>query len=417
MRREINAPAKQTGNTAGATVPGLRLTNEDPMKHCIRLLALLLWLPLVGCSKTETAEPAKTETATKSADKAAAEAPKAAAAPAKPTTLAKSPLRIAYSDWPGWVAWDIGIQKGWFEEEGVEVDFKWFEYVPSMEAFSAGKVDAVAMTNGDALVTGSSGSPSVAILMNDYSNGNDMVVAKPGIADVAALKGKKVGVEVGFVSHLLLMNALESAKLTDKDIQIVNVPTDQTPQTLKSGSVDAIVAWQPNSGQALAELPGSKSIFSSADVAGVIYDLLCVSPKSLSERRDDWMKVTKVWMRIADFINDEKNSDEAAKIMSARVGLEPFEYKKLMAGTFFLDLAGNQKHFAKGETLTSVYHSSQVVDKFQIDNEVYKTPMKFEEYLDPSLVTELAKGGAATQQVNTTKPAVPAPAAPPANVE
>ena len=50
-----------------------------------------------------------------------------------------------------------------------------------MEAFSAGKVDAVMMTNGDALVTGATGRAEQCILVTDYSNGNDMIVAKPGI--------------------------------------------------------------------------------------------------------------------------------------------------------------------------------------------------------------------------------------------
>ena len=76
----------------------------------------------------------------------------------------------------------ISDQKGWFKEAGVDVDFSWFEYVPSMDAFSTRKVDAVCVTNGDALVTGSTGAPSAAILINDYSNGNDMVVARAGIA-------------------------------------------------------------------------------------------------------------------------------------------------------------------------------------------------------------------------------------------
>jgi NitT/TauT family transport system substrate-binding protein len=311
---------------------------------------------------------------------------------AAPVALnAAAPLKIAYSDWPGWVAWEIGIQKGWFKEEGVEVDFKWFEYVPSMEAFSAGKVDAVTVTNGDALVTGSSGAPSVAVLINDYSNGNDMVVAKPGITKVADLKGKKVGVEVGFVSHLLLMNALKSANMTDKDIEIVNVPTDQTPQTLKSGAADAIVAWQPNSGQALKELPGSTAIFTSADVPGIIYDVLSVSPKSLGERREDWQKVTRVWFRIVDYLKDEKNLDDAAKIMSARVGLTPDEYKKLMTGTHFLDLQANLKAFQKAEGLESIFGSSKIVDDFNLKNEVYKAPMKVDEYFDSSLVEAISK--------------------------
>jgi ABC-type nitrate/sulfonate/bicarbonate transport systems, periplasmic components len=107
------------------------------------------------------------------------------------TALAE-PLKIGYSDWPGWVAWEVGIEKGWFKEAGVDVQFEWFDYVASMEAFAAGQLDAVAMTNGDALVTGATGGKNVMILANDYSNGNDMVVAAPGISSVADLKGKKL---------------------------------------------------------------------------------------------------------------------------------------------------------------------------------------------------------------------------------
>jgi len=157
--------------------------------------------------------------------------------------LYAAPLKVGYSDWPGWVAWDIGIQKGWFKEAGVDIEFVWFEYVPSMDAFSAGKVDAVTMTNGDAMVTGSAGGKSVAILLNDYSNGNDMIVAKPGIKSMADLKGKKIGVEVGFVDHLLLLNGLQAAKLKESDVTLVNMPTDQTAQALGGGQVDAIAHW------------------------------------------------------------------------------------------------------------------------------------------------------------------------------
>jgi NitT/TauT family transport system substrate-binding protein len=302
-----------------------------------------------------------------------------------------APLKIAYSDWPGWVAWDIGVQKGWFKAEGVDVEFVWFEYVPSMDAFAAGKVDAVTMTNGDALVTGATGAKSVAILLNDYSNGNDMIVAKPGIKTVAQLKGKKIGVETGFVDHLLLLKALESAGLKESDVTLVNTPTDQTPQALSGGAVDAIAAWQPNSGQALKSLPGSRAIYTSANTPGLIYDVLAVSPASLASRRAEWKKVVKVWFKIADYLADPKNTAEASKIMGARVGLPGPEYARLMKGTFFLGKAGNLAHFKKGSDLTSLYFSNKVVDKFNLDYEVYKASQNQASYLDPSLVMEVAK--------------------------
>jgi len=352
----------------------------------ISAYVLLLASTFSACSKS-TPPPA--------ADKPAA--PAASTVSAAPAASVPNPaptgptLKIAYSDWPGWVAWEVAIQKGWFKEAGVNVEFKWFDYVPSMDAFTAGKVDAVAVTNGDALVTGNGGGKSVCILANDYSDGNDMIVAKPGIKSMADLKGKKIGVEVGFVDHLLLLNALKAAKMTEKDVKIVNVKTDDTPNALKSGTVDAIGAWQPNSGAALKEVPGSTPIFTSADVKGLIYDHLCVSPRSLAENRAEWLKVVKVWFRVADFIADPANLDEAAKIMSARVGLTPDVYKGLMKGTHLLNATENLKHYAKGEGFESIFGSSKIVDDFNVKNAVYKAPLKVDEYFDPSLVEEAAK--------------------------
>ena len=355
------------------------------ISHKISACLILLASTFSACSKPTPPPPAEEKPAAPAAS-AAAPAPSAAVpTPTGPT------LKIAYSDWPGWVAWEVAIQKGWFKEAGVNVEFKWFDYVPSMDAFTANKVDAVAVTNGDALVTGNGGGKSVCILANDYSDGNDMIVAKAGIKTIPELKGKKIGVEVGFVDHLLLLNALKANKMTEKDVKIVNVKTDDTPNALKSGSVDAVAAWQPNSGNALKESPGSTPIYTSADVKGLIYDHLCVSPRSLAENRAEWLKVVKVWFRVADYIADPANVDDAAKIMSARVGLTPEVYKSLMKGTHLLNAAENLKHYAKGEGFESIYGSSKIVDDFNVKNGVYKTPLKVEEYFDPSLVEEAAK--------------------------
>ena len=300
---------------------------------------------------------------------------------------AHAQLTVGYSDWPGWVAWEVAIEKDWFSEAGVDVTFEWFDYVASMDAFAAGQLDAVLMTNGDTLVTGATGAVGTMVIIGDYSNGNDMLVAAPGIESVADLKGKKVGVEVGFVGHLLLLNALEDAGLSE-DVELVNVPTNETPQVLASGDVSAIVAWQPNSGQALSLVAGSKPLYTSADKPGLIYDVLAVSPQSLAENRDDWSKVMDVWYRVVDYIKAEETKDDALSIMSARVGLSPEEYAPLLQGTKLLTLDEAKGFFAKGDGFDSIWGSTKISDDFNVKYKVYPDPQDLEGYIDASLTLE-----------------------------
>jgi NitT/TauT family transport system substrate-binding protein len=350
--------------------------------HAILLSCAVVCASFFGaaCDKKDDA-PAAPAAAASAAASVAAPAPKPA----------KAPLKIAYSDWPGWTAFEIGIQKGWFKEAGVDTEFSWFEYTPSMEAFTAGKVDAVMMTMGDALVTGAPGARSVAILITDYSNGNDMIVAKPGIADLKGLKGKKVGLEVGLVEHLLLLKGLEKAGLKENDVKLVNVATHETAQSLASKDVDAIGAWQPNSGQALKAVAGSKAVFTSKDTPGLIYDLLNVNPKSLAERRADWVKVVKVWNRIVKYVMDPANKDEVVKIMGARAGVPPEEYATFLPGTKFLTPEEALTKFEQKDSLESLYGSGKVADAFNVANKVYATPQPVAEYIDGSLSKEALK--------------------------
>src|SRR4051794_3527896 len=122
------------------------------MNPIVRLIGIsVLSLVATACNKSEAPKPAADDKPAAAAPAAAAPAPSAAAADsAAPAAGAGGALKIAYSDWPGWIAWDVAVQKGWFKEAGVNVELVWFDYVPSMDAFSAGKVDAVCMTNGDA---------------------------------------------------------------------------------------------------------------------------------------------------------------------------------------------------------------------------------------------------------------------------
>lgn len=297
---------------------------------------------------------------------------------------AAQPLKIGYSDWPGWVAWQVAIDKNWFKEAGVPVTFEWFDYSASMDAFAAGKIDAVTMTNGDALVTGAAGGKSVMVMLTDYSNGNDMIIGKPGVRSIKDLKGKKVAVEMGFVEHLLLLNGLKKAGMKESDVTLVNAKTNEMPQMLASGDVAAVGAWQPIAGQTMKSVPGAKPIYTSADEPGLIYDVLAVNPGSAKQRRADWIKVVKVWDRVVKYINDPKTQPDAVKIMAARVGVSPETYLPLLKGTRLLSLDEAKKIYVKGDGFKTLYGSSKIADEFNVANDVYKTPQDLNSYLDAS---------------------------------
>lgn len=300
-----------------------------------------------------------------------------------------APLRIGYSDWPGWVAWQVAIDKGWFKDAGLDVKFEWFDYSASMDAFAANKLDAVLVTNGDALTMGANGAKNVMALVTDYSNGNDMVVAKPPARRMQDLKGKKIGVEFGVVDHLMLLDALQRAGMKESDVTLVNAKTNETPQVLGSSDVAAIAAWQPNAGEALRQVPGARPVFTSADEPGLIYDVMAVNPVSLAAHRDDYAKLAKVWYRVVRYIDDPATQADAVKIMAARVGLTPQQYLPLLKGTKLLTLPEAQQAYVKGDGFRSLYGSSQAADAFNVKYQVYKSSQNVSAYIDPSLTSAL----------------------------
>jgi NitT/TauT family transport system substrate-binding protein len=296
------------------------------------------------------------------------------------------PLRLGYSDWPGWVAWQIAIDKGWLRQAGLDVSFDWFDYSSSIDAFTAGRLDGNFMTNGDALVAGAAGARNLIVMVTDYSNGNDMIVARPGIRTLQELKGRKIGVEIGLVEHLLLLEGLKEAGMSPQDVTLVNTKTNETPQVLASGQVDAVGAWQPNSGLAMRTVPGAHPVYSSAQAPGMIYDVLAVRPASLAAHRAQFLTLIRVWQRVVDYINDPKTRDDAVSIMAARVGLGVAQYQRVLAGTHLIGISEGKKVFIKTPGLQSLYGSCAYADQFNVRNAVYQQPQRIDAYVEPALM-------------------------------
>ena len=199
--------------------------------------------------------------------------------------------------------------------------------------------------------------------------------------------------EIGCLSHALLINALLKNGLKESDVTLVNMPTHQALQTLESGEVSAVVAWVPHSVNALEKVTGSKELYTSADEPGIIYDVLAVSQESLMKYKDEWMKVVAAWDDVVAYMNDPKNKKEMVKILADRVGVPESQYAKFIGGTRFLRLNESIKFFNKKDSsYGSIYGSSKRVDEFFVKNKVYDKHVDVNRYINPSFTEKLVNG-------------------------
>src|SRR5690606_32403792 len=116
-----------------------------------------------------------------------------------------------------------------------------------------------------------------------------------------------------------------------------------------------------NSGAALKALPGSKAVFTSANVPGLIYDTVVVTPQSLAERRADWVKFISVWDKIVAYLADPKTREDGIAIMAAKAGVDSATYSEFLPGTKLLPLAEGAKVLSsKAKGFGSVAGSAKI---------------------------------------------------------
>src|SRR5262249_52851616 len=117
--------------------------------------------------------------------------------------------------WSVYVGWNpyyymakAGILRKWADKYGVDIKVKRFDYAPSLDAFVAKNVDACVMTNMEALdMPAAAGVDTTAILLGDYSNGNDAVITRNNLG-LAGMPGKQVMLVEKTVSQYLFERAM-----------------------------------------------------------------------------------------------------------------------------------------------------------------------------------------------------------------
>ena len=122
-------------------------------------------------------------------------------------------VTIGYSAWPGWFPLAVAEKAGIFKKDGLDVDLKYFaDYIASLDAMVAGKLDANTQTLNDTMASVAGGSKQAIIVVNDNSAGNDAIICDKSITSIADLKGKTIAAEEGVVDHFLLLQGLADGR-------------------------------------------------------------------------------------------------------------------------------------------------------------------------------------------------------------
>ncbi|MCU6747981.1 MULTISPECIES: ABC transporter substrate-binding protein [Lachnospiraceae] len=134
-------------------------------------------------------------------------------------------------------------EKGYFKEEGLNVEFYYAAAADIVTNVASGNVD-FGFPNADAVVAAKSKGIPVKVAHTTYQEGLGAIIfgADSGIKEPADLKGKTVAVtSLGSANYFQLQAALESAGLTVDDVKVEVIGTGAILNSLTEGQVDAIV--------------------------------------------------------------------------------------------------------------------------------------------------------------------------------
>jgi len=246
-------------------------------------------------------------------------------APKKETPApAPKEFTIVWSIYAGWNPWSYagtsGIMDKWAAKYGIKIKLVRMDYMPSIEAFTTPSVDACVMTNMDCLTIPVAGGISCsAIIVGDYSNGNDALIVRNNLT-IPQLKGKKVNLVQFSVSHYMLSRALDMNSMTDDDVKIVNVSdSDIGPAFIANKDQEAVVTWNPLVME-IMKTPGVKKIFDSSQIPGEILDLMVVKTKVLQANPELGKALSGAWFEVMDIMSSRTDKGKGALTDMAKAG-------------------------------------------------------------------------------------------------
>lgn len=256
---------------------------------------------------------------------------------------ANQELTIAHSTWVGYGPLYIARDKGFFEDEGLDVDLVIMEDVKTrMPALAAGRIDVAVTTIDTVLAFYSPEHPLSYLFALDDSRGGDGIVTGKDIKTIADLKGKTIAYTEGSVSQFFLSVLLKNAGMKLSDVKSMNMSAGDAGAAFVAKKVDAAVTWEPWLTRGKATDHGHLLVDSST-TPGLITDIMVTTNDMLEKNRPAMEGLYRAWSKAIAW--QKTNEAEADEIMAKGVGgwlEDPAVFAETRAGIVFYDDAMNK---------------------------------------------------------------------------
>jgi NitT/TauT family transport system substrate-binding protein len=283
----------------------------------------------------------------------------------------KTSFNVAWSIYVGWMPWDYadhsGILKKWADKYGIKIKLTQInDYVESINQYTAGQFDACVMTNMDMLtIPAAGGVDSTALIVGDFSNGNDGVVLKGKGKALADIKGQKINLVELSVSHYLLIRALAGIGLRERDIKVVNTSDADIVAAFAAPATTAVVTWKPQLSAVLGA-PNAQLVFDSSKIPGEILDLMVVNTATLNSNPKLGKALVGAWYEtLAVMMKGDAAATVARASMAKASGTDSAGFDSQLATTHLFAQPADALAFITGPMVSQTMDS---VRRFSFDH-------------------------------------------------
>ncbi len=292
---------------------------------------------------------------------------------ARPASAAaeRTSFNVAWSIYVGWMPWDYadqsGILKKWATKYGIKIKLTQVnDYVESINQYTAGTFDACVMTNMDMLtIPAAGGVDSTALIVGDFSNGNDGIVLKGRGKKLEDIKGQKVNLVELSVSHYLLVRALTGVGLRERDLKILNTSDADIVSAFATPASSAAVTWKPQLSAVLA-MPDAQLVFDSSKIPGEILDLMVVNTNTLSANPKLGKALIGAWYETLALMSKNDAAAKTAQAAMAKAsGTDVAGYASQLATTHLFVTPTDAYQFVTGD---GVIKTMDLVRKFSFEH-------------------------------------------------